>query len=163
MANKQLILLRHAKSDWYSGARTDHDRPLNDRGRRDAPRVGQWLSEQGYRPDLILCSSTERTRQTLMLVIQGGEWKEDIPTEISSELYHATESLLADRIAVGLGECDVLMVVGHNPGMDTLVMRFCPQVESSARNKRMTTAACAVIRFGDENLTDPELIDFRRP
>lgn len=162
MAAKQLILLRHAKSDWYSEANTDHDRPLNDRGRRDAPRVGKWLSQNGYRPEYILCSSAERTRQTLSLLIHGSGW-EDIPTELSRDLYHAGESSLTERIATGFSYCDALMVVGHNPGMDLLVMQFCPQIESSTNGKLMTTAACAVIGFEDENLTNPGLIDFRRP
>ncbi len=167
MANKQLVVLRHAKSDWYSGATSDYDRPLNDRGCRDAPRVGQWLGENGYRPEHILCSGAERTRQTLSLVIQGSEghgseWK-DIPTDVSDDLYHAGESFLTDRIATAFSYCGALMVVGHNPGMDMLVMRFCPQLELSASGKLMTTAACAVIGFDDEDLTNPVLIDFRRP
>ncbi len=163
MANKQLVLLRHAKSDWYSGSRTDHDRPLNGRGRRDAPRVGKWLRENGYRPDLIWCSSAERTRQTLRLALQGSEWKEDIPVELSSDLYHAGESFLADRISTGFSDCDTLMVVGHNPGMELLVTRFCPRIEPDANGKLMTTAACAVIGFDNGGLNSPVLIDFRRP
>lgn len=162
MATKQLILLRHAKSDWYSAASADHDRPLNDRGRRDAPRVGAWLGRNDYRPERILCSSAERTRETLNLVIHGSNW-EDIPTDVSSDLYHAGESFLADRIADGFSYCGALMVVGHNPGMDLLVMRFCPGLEPGANGKLMTTAACAIIGFDDEDLTNPGLIDFRRP
>ena len=162
MATKQLILLRHAKSDWYSVADTDHDRPLNDRGRRDAPQVGNWLSQNDYRPEHILCSGAERTRQTLSLLIHGSGW-ENIPVDISKDLYHAREASLVERIAAGFSYCNTLMVVGHNPGMDMVVMRFCPQIEPGANGKLMTTAACAVIGFDDEDLTNPGLIDFRRP
>ena len=65
MGKPRLILLRHAKSDWYSGALSDHDRPLNGRGMRDAPRVGRWIDANGYTPTVVLCSSALRTRQTL--------------------------------------------------------------------------------------------------
>ncbi len=162
MATKQLILLRHAKSDWYSGVGIDHDRPLNDRGRKNAPAVGKWLRQHGYRPQYILCSSSRRTRQTLSLLIDGSEW-EHIPVDVSKDLYHADESFLTYRIATGFRSCDSLMVVGHNPGIDILVMRFCPQLEPGTNGKLMTTAACAVIRFDDESLTNPSLTDFRRP
>ena len=162
MAKKQLILLRHAKSDWYSGVGVDHDRPLNERGRRDAPGVGAWLGENGYRPQHILCSSATRTRQTLELLTRASGWG-SISTDMSADLYHADESLLTYRIAAGFRSCDCLMVVGHNPGMDILVTRFCPQIEPSTNGKLMTTAACAVIGFDDEGLGNLGLIDFRRP
>ena len=162
MATKRLILLRHAKSDWYSGVIYDHDRPLNDRGCRDAPRVGKWLSQNGYKPEHCLCSSAGRTQQTLSLLIHGSGW-ESIPTDILTDLYHAGESSLVDQIATGFSYCDTLMVVGHNPGMDMVLMRFCPQIESSTNGKLMTTAACAIIGFDGEDLSNPVLIDFRRP
>ena len=64
-----LILLRHAKSDWYSGVPGDFDRPLAARGRKDAPRVGKWMKKNGILPELILCSPAVRTRETPAAVI----------------------------------------------------------------------------------------------
>jgi len=65
-AGRRLVLLRHAKSDWPDVP--DRDRPLAKRGRRDAPRIGRWLREQGYQPDVVVVSAATRTRQTWDLV-----------------------------------------------------------------------------------------------
>src|ERR1700733_6103572 len=62
---RRLVLLRHAKSAWVDGP--DHDRPLGKRGRRDAPRAGRWLGRSGYVPDLVVCSTARRTRDTWRL------------------------------------------------------------------------------------------------
>jgi len=62
--SKRLIIMRHAKSSWTSGAATDHQRPLNKRGRRDAPRIGARLQHLGWLPDLVIASDSERTRET---------------------------------------------------------------------------------------------------
>ena len=64
---KTLFILRHAKSSWDNSALTDFERPLNERGRRDAPRMGRLMRERALRPDVILCSPAERTRQTAAL------------------------------------------------------------------------------------------------
>jgi phosphohistidine phosphatase len=61
---RTLILIRHTKSDWDDSGLDDHDRPLNDRGRLSAPRIGAWLAEQGFEPDAVLCSTARRTRET---------------------------------------------------------------------------------------------------
>jgi phosphohistidine phosphatase len=61
---RTLILIRHAKSDWEHPALDDHDRPLNARGQRSAPRIGAWLAAQGLAPDAVLCSTARRTRET---------------------------------------------------------------------------------------------------
>ena len=62
---KQLILMRHAKSSWESSALIDHERPLNARGRHDAPVIGHYLWQKGVKPDLIISSDSLRTRQTV--------------------------------------------------------------------------------------------------
>ena len=60
----RLILTRHAKSSWDDPTQADHDRPLNDRGRRSARELGDWLASRGYHPEEVLCSTAERTRET---------------------------------------------------------------------------------------------------
>ena len=62
--HRRLIIMRHAKSSWTSGALSDHERPLNARGIRDAPRVGAALVKRGWLPQLVLSSDSERTRET---------------------------------------------------------------------------------------------------
>nr|NIL98123.1 hypothetical protein [Planctomycetales bacterium]NIP70269.1 hypothetical protein [Planctomycetales bacterium] len=85
---KTLLLLRHAKSSWDDSALDDHDRPLNKRGKRDAPRMGQLLVQQDLVPDCILTSTARRARKTAEAVAKacGGV----VPLTEMPELYHAT-------------------------------------------------------------------------
>ncbi len=162
MATKQLILLRHAKSDWESGAASDHDRPLSRRGCQDAPRVGAWFRDNDYQPDRIICSSSARTRETLDLVHAGANWNDpDIVYE--EALYLASESQIMDLITENFEFCDRLMMVGHNPGMDYVLFQFCPEVKTSPTGKLMTTAAFAIINFTSSDMSNPKLLHFIRP
>jgi phosphohistidine phosphatase SixA len=67
-ASRELLLLRHAKSDWYSGAASEFERPLNDRGRKEAPRMGAWLLSQNLKPDYLVSSPATRARETILAV-----------------------------------------------------------------------------------------------
>ncbi len=172
MANKQLILLRHAKSDWYASAHSDHARPLNHRGRRDAPKVGRWLSQNGYEPERIVSSTANRTRETLQLVFDATDWGKiatDINIDFDDALYLASESTIVGMITDNLSTCDRLMIVGHNPGMDSVLLGYCPDVtvSNNLNNKLMTTAAVAIIQFSGQfsgaGLSDAVLLEFQRP
>jgi len=149
MINPQLILLRHAKSDWHSDAPRDFERPLNSRGTRDAPRVGRWLHFSGLRPELVVCSSAVRARQTL----EGVATELDLSrAEIrySGELYMATEADVIDVARRGLADATSVMLVGHNPGFEMALIHFCPDVAVPADGKLMPTCCVAAISF-DEN------------
>ena len=148
MLNKaRLILLRHAKSDWDSGARGDFDRPLAARGRKDAPRMGKWLKQNAIIPDLILCSPALRTRETLAAVdnelgVGNIVYEEDI--------YGASLGALLGLVERYSRSCVNLMITGHNPGMDELVCFLCrTQPPLTDTGKLMTTAAVAVLGFTD--------------
>lgn len=162
MASKQLILLRHAKSDWYSGVPSDHERPLNKRGRRDAARVGSWLGDSAYLPQQIICSSAQRTRETLDLVTGSANW-DDIDVEYNDRLYHASESTILDIVSDAFQYCDSLMVVAHNPGVDYVLSGLCPEARPDENYKLMTTATFAVIEFTHSDLSGPRLVEFIRP
>ena len=123
MLNKaRLILLRHAKSDWYSGVPGDFDRPLAARGRKDAPRVGKWMKKNGIVPELILCSPAVRTRETLAAVI-GKLGVGHIVYE--DAIYGASLAALLGLVEDYSRDCSNLMVTGHNPGMDELLCFLC--------------------------------------
>ncbi|MEL6215218.1 MAG: histidine phosphatase family protein [Pseudomonadota bacterium] len=118
-----LTLLRHAKSSWDDSSLSDHDRPLNERGDRDAPEMGRRLKERGIRPSALVASSATRTRHTARHVAQAIGF----PTEfihIEKTLYHAS----AEQILKVIGEQDAqfqnLLVVGHNPGISDLAERL---------------------------------------
>ena len=137
---KTLVLMRHAKSSWDSPGLVDHDRPLNDLGRQDAPRMGRRLLERGIEPDVIITSTAKRARSTAELV--AGELGTPARRIIADErLYAASVDTmlrvirsLDDRIASA-------MLVGHNPEMTELATRFSKAAEA------MPTAAVAVFTF----------------
>ncbi len=160
MAIKQLILLRHAKSDWYSLAPRDIDRPLNARGRNNATRVGEWFRGSAYHPERILCSVAQRTRETLDRVLSRAGWP-DVEIAYHPDLYLASATRIIDRVRDNMDTCDRIMVVGHNPGMDEVLLHFCPDIE--VEDKLMTTCAFAVIEFENAQLASPKLIEFHRP
>ncbi|MFG0335704.1 MAG: SixA phosphatase family protein, partial [Maioricimonas sp. JB049] len=83
---KTLLLMRHAKSSWADPSKADHDRPLNARGKRDAPRMGQWLLEQNLVPDRIVSSTARRARKTASRVASGCGYTAEIVHERA--LYH---------------------------------------------------------------------------
>jgi len=113
-----LILVRHAKSDWGSPALDDHDRPLNARGLRDAPRQAARLAEAGVRPELILSSTALRARTTAGFFAEAL----GLEPELREELYGAPAgTLLATAADSGLRS---VMVVAHDPGMTVLADRL---------------------------------------
>ena len=110
---RRLILMRHAKSSWDSSASTDHGRPLNERGRHDAPRVAADLVARGWLPEHVTGSDSVRTRQTwsLMRPVIG----EDLPESWDRTLYHAGLVQLRTA-ALRWPDVSTLLVLGHNPG-----------------------------------------------
>lgn len=110
----RLVLVRHAKSDWGDPSLDDHDRPLNDRGRRDAPRMARQLAETGFRPEVILSSTAVRARTTA----EAFAAELGVPVTLEPELYGApARTLLAAAAATGARS---VLVVAHDPGMSAL-------------------------------------------
>lgn len=133
---KQLLLLRHAKSSWQDPRLDDHQRPLNPRGERDAPRMGRWIVEKDMEPQLIISSSALRAQQTASAV--AGCCENGPTVQRTDRLYLAPP---ADYLAV-LADLDEsfsrVLLVGHNPGISELVERL------SGETAEMPTAALAV-------------------
>jgi phosphohistidine phosphatase len=121
---KQLLLIRHAKSDWDHPGLSDHDRPLNDRGRRDCPRMAEALRSRGITPDLIVTSTAVRAATTAE-AIAGGLGLDTAAIARRSELYLAPPQLIL-RVIQGLDEsAETVLIFGHNPGMHEAVGRLC--------------------------------------
>ena len=117
---RELLILRHAKSDWKSDAASDFDRPLAKRGKKDAPRIGAWLYREGLMPDAVVSSPAERARETTLKVCKSLDFnKKAIAWD--DAIY---ESELADLLAV-LARCPAdaatVLLIGHNPGLEELV------------------------------------------
>ena len=145
---KTLILLRHAKSDWSEPGLTDFDRPLAPRGIKAAPLVGRHLRGQKLDPDLVLCSSAQRARQTWELV--APELRDNPETRFMKTLYLASPSRLLAAIKRAPEGVQRLMLIGHNPGMENLAQRLIGGGKKKALKNlqsKFPTAAVAVIRF----------------
>lgn len=121
---KQLLLIRHGKSDWDHPGLADHDRPLNDRGRRDCPRMAEALKSRGIVPDRIVTSTALRAATTAEAI--AGELGVDSGTIARRpELYLAAPQVIL-RVIQGLDEsAGTVFVFGHNPGMHEAVGRLC--------------------------------------
>lgn len=113
-----LALVRHAKSDWGDPALDDHDRPLNERGYRDAPLMAERLAATGFRPDAILSSTAVRAATTADFF--SGPF--GVPVELYDELYGAPASVLL-RTAAERG-VERVIVVAHDPGMTALASQL---------------------------------------
>lgn len=134
---KTLLLLRHAKSSWDDERLDDHDRPLNDRGRRAAPRMGNLLREERIVPDLIISSTAKRARSTARLVAEAASFEREVALEPS--LYLASPEGYVRAAQPVDDSVERLMMVGHNPGIETLLGLLTGQGEA------MPTAALAVL------------------
>jgi phosphohistidine phosphatase len=114
-----LYLLRHAKSSWDDPTLADRERPLAPRGRRDAKLIAEHLRRTGFEPELVLCSSAVRTRETLELVRPA---LGDATVVFEEELYGASSEELVARIRVVPDAVESVMVIGHNPGLHELAL-----------------------------------------
>jgi phosphohistidine phosphatase len=133
------VVVRHAKSAWPDGV-PDAERPLNPRGRRDAPAAGRWVRDHSGHLDAVVCSPATRTRQTWRLIAAelGG------PPEpvVDDRVYEAgVDSLLA--VVRGLpADAGTALLVGHNPGVADLVAAL------TGEEPEMKTSAIAVVELG---------------
>jgi phosphohistidine phosphatase len=116
---KTLYLLRHAKSAWDDAALDDHDRPLAPRGRSAGKALARRLTQREVRPQLVLCSTAARARETLSLIAGALEGSRIL---YEPRLYHASLESLRHRVADLPGECDEVLMVGHNPGFHDLAL-----------------------------------------
>ena len=159
---KTLTLVRHAKSSWKDNSLTDRDRPLNKRGRRDAPIMGKRISEAGIRPSLIVCSPAVRAWTTAKAVANEiGYPLEFLQREDS--LYLASLDDLLDVVFSQETGFNSLMVIGHNPGLTTFANYLSPGVTNN-----VPTAGVVSVTFDREDWNlyerpETELVTFDYP
>ncbi len=134
---KTLFILRHAKSNWQNADLSDFDRPLNERGLKTAPFMGELMKKNLFQPELILSSPAKRAEQTARLVKESANLDGEI--QFDERIYEASPSRLLEVISEQNEQTDSLMLVGHNPGLEGLV-RFL-----TGESEPMPTAALAVI------------------
>jgi phosphohistidine phosphatase len=146
VAERTLLLLRHAKSSWADPALDDAERPLAPRGRRAAKALGARLTRRGPEIDLVLCSPSQRTRETLALL----GLPEATPVRFEPSLYLASAQALLTEIRGAPARTRCLLVVAHDPGLDHLVRRLAPEGRPKALRRLAAgfpTGALAELRF----------------
>lgn len=158
---KTLLLLRHAKSSRDDPALKDHDRPLNPRGERDAPRVGRLIRKENIVPERVVSSTALRARQTAEAVVRacgcGGE------TVYSQKIYLGGPEDYLAALKELPDSCSRAMIVGHNPDSESLLERW------TGRYHKLPTAALVhlelpVARWRDLNLsTNARVLNLWRP
>ncbi|SFL86648.1 phosphohistidine phosphatase [Marinobacter zhejiangensis] len=146
---RELLLLRHGKSDWRQPV-SDFDRPLRKRGRQGAKRIGEWLVEQALAPDYVLSSPAERTVSTAEKCVRAlGRKAPWVHTD--KRLYLADAEVLLAALQTVPGDCQRVLLVGHNPGLEDLVRQLAsmpPQTPDDG--KLMATATLAHFRVTGE-------------
>jgi phosphohistidine phosphatase len=158
---KTLLLMRHAKSSWDSPGLPDHARPLNRRGQRDAPRMGQLLAEKEMLPDRILSSDAVRARQTAEAVAEALGFRGDI--QLLEDLYGAGPDDYPRVLRAIPDRCASVLVISHNPGLEQFLRRATHRIEA------MPTAAIAWLELALEKWSDltletsAELVQVWRP
>ena len=139
---KTLYVMRHAKSSWADADLADFDRPLNDRGLRDAPFMGTVMPENGYAPDVILSSPAVRAKETARRAIDGGDLDGELVFD--DRIYEASPQTLRQVVSEFDDKNTSAMIVGHNPGVEGFIRFLTGTIEP------MPTAALAVIELNIE-------------
>jgi phosphohistidine phosphatase len=130
--HRHLVVLRHAKSDWPAGV-ADEDRPLGKRGVRDAGAAGRWLADNDARPELVWCSPARRTRETwdaLSANLGAGAGPE---VRFDGRVYEASLDDLLAVVRDTPAACTRVLLVGHNPGVQELVLSLARRGSDDAR------------------------------
>ena len=153
---KTLYLLRHFKSSWKDKTLEDFDRPLAKRGRRAAELMAGYVARNGIAPAQVLCSPSRRTRETLerMQESLGGA----VPTRFEKGIYLADASALLVRLR-RLGDVGSVMIIGHNPGLETLALALIGSGEEKAHTRlasKFPTGALAVLTTEIQNWRELE-------
>ncbi|WP_406370060.1 histidine phosphatase family protein [Streptomyces sp. NBC_00647] len=146
---RRLVVLRHAKSAWPDGV-PDHERPLATRGRRDAPAVGRAVADADLLPDLALCSTAVRARETWELAAE--QWGTPPPVRHDGRLYGADVPELLEAVREVPEHVHTLLLVGHNPGLEELVLELAvdglDDTLALVRTKFPTSAVAVLVWHG---------------
>jgi phosphohistidine phosphatase len=163
---RRLYLLRHAKSSWKDTSLPDHDRPLAGRGRRAAKTIGRYLLDRGIEPELVLCSTARRARETLERIEPA------LGTAalcLEDDLYAAGAPALLERLRRVPDPVTSVMLIGHNPGLEELALGLArPSPTASELAAKYPTGALATLEFSGSSWHEldwdtAEFVDLVRP
>lgn len=148
--SRELLILRHGKSDWSTGAATDFERPLKKRGRRDAERMGRWLREQDLLPAHVVSSPARRARETVQRLCEAAGL-EEAAVHWEPALYEADLERLLAALAASPAQARRVLLAGHNPELEEL-LRYLggPGVARPQDGKLLATATLAALTLPDD-------------
>lgn len=148
---RRLILTRHAKSAWDDPTLEDFDRPLNDRGRRAARALGDFMASRGYEPEEVICSPARRTRETWER-IAGAPLEVRPALRFEERMFHATPDVLLEVLKSATAP--TVMMLGHNPGIAEFAARLPANPPLDPDFRRFPTAATLVVDFQIDDWAD---------
>jgi phosphohistidine phosphatase len=158
---KTLLLMRHAKSSWKDDGLKDRKRPLSKRGKKNAPLMGELIKEKELVPQLILCSTAVRARQTAEIVAAACGCAGEI--RYLDELYMAEADEIIDQIRQVPDDFERIMVIGHNPGLES-VLPLLTRTVISLPTAAIADLSLPISQWKELNKkTHAELIDLWRP
>ena len=143
---KTLLLMRHAKSSWKDSSLKDIDRPLNKRGQKAAPRMGEKLKEVGLKPQAILSSPALRARDTAEMVAKKSGFKKDV--RLIDSFYMGEPDAYLHEIVQLPDDLDRVLVIGHNPGLEAFMQILTREIEA------LPTAAIANLSLPVEHWSE---------
>jgi phosphohistidine phosphatase len=164
---RTVILLRHGKSSWSDSTLADIDRPLAQRGERASRRIAKYMRRKKIRPELVLCSTSVRTRQTLDAIQPSLD--KGCPVELLPQLYAASETELLQRLQALPGSVGSVMLIGHNPGLHDLALVLASRgADLPQLKEKFPTGALATLVVHRESWAalspgDAELVDYVVP
>jgi phosphohistidine phosphatase len=165
VTERRLYLLRHAKSSWKDRGLADQDRPLAGRGRRAAKAMAAYLKQHGIEPQLVLCSTARRTRETLDRIAASIG---DGDVRVERELYLAGAGVLLARLHEIPATVTSVMLIGHNPGMEELALLLARRgAKVRELEAKFPTGALATLAvktgWAELDRGTAELVEFIRP
>ncbi|MBF0421425.1 MAG: histidine phosphatase family protein [Magnetococcales bacterium] len=145
--SRQLLIMRHAKSSWDNPDLSDYQRPLANRGLRDAPKMGRWMRSAGHIPDHVVASPAQRAQHTASLVCQSLGLAEEA-IEWNPAIYNADLKDLLEVLSKVPERFNLTLLIGHNPGLEFLLTYLGGRTSDvSADQELIKTASLALLKL----------------
>lgn len=156
-------MIRHAKSSWANPLQSDFDRPLNDRGKRDAPAMGKKLKKAGIIPNLVICSTAKRTEATAKYICNAVQYDMS-NVQWEEKLYHCIPAVFEEVIYSVADDIGTVFIIAHNPGITEFVNQLSPGFYVS----NLPTSGTVAVTFEADSWTQfspakKEVIFFEHP
>ncbi|MDE1461151.1 SixA phosphatase family protein [Spartinivicinus poritis] len=159
---KELLLVRHAKSSWKDDSLADFDRPLNKRGKKTAPLMGQLLADKHWQPDRVFASPAARTKATAELLLPALAIPPD-QIDWYPSLYDASVKAIFNAIKQAPAACQRLMIIGHNPGIEETIEALDPKFSEMIPTCCVTRIRCNIKNWQEITKKCGEVMDCLKP